>query len=183
MLRNKGFTMLEKVSLARPVRKLFSNRAKGRSFLTGFTFIELILVAVIILVLIGVSVPIFRSSSSSAHLKAVSQNLAQLMRYAQAKSIAERKLVRVNFDFEQGAFWLSVQGGAVTDTDTFERIEGRWGTVVEAPEGITISGETPFITFYPDGSSDKTKIKIYNKAGEAFSVTAQRSISYVEVKR
>lgn len=149
----------------------------------GFTFIELVLVAVIILVLIGVSVPMFRSSSNSAHLKTISQSLVQLMRYAQAKSIAERKLCRVNFDFGQGIFWLSTQGGAFTDMDTFERIGGRWGAIVEAPEGITVSGETSFITFYPDGSSDKTEIKIYNRAGEAFSITAQRSISYVEVKK
>lgn len=146
----------------------------------AFTFIELILVAALILVLVGASVPLFRKSFSGIQAKDTSQNVVQLMRYAQAKAIAERKLSRVNFDFIEGAFWLSVQDEA--SPQEFKRLKGKWGLTFKAPEGISIEGEASFITFYPDGTSDKTKIEISDNKASSFTITTQRTIKYVEVE-
>ena len=154
---------------------------------TGLTFVELILVAILILVVAGLSLPLFRRPFRNIQLKNTCQELVQLMRYAQAKSIAERRLYRINFDFEQGAFWPTEQREDVSG-DKFKNIPGRWGKLnkapegisIKAPEGISVDGESAFITFYPDGSSDKIKIEISNVAGKKFIVTAQRNISYVQ---
>ena len=91
----------------------------------GFTFIELVLVTIIILILVGFIPPLFRKSFSGIQLKETTQNLTQLMRYVQARAIAERKVCRINFDFEQGTFWA-------------EGIKGRWGKTFNVPLGISI---------------------------------------------
>jgi len=149
-------------------------------FVTGFTFIELILVAALILVLVGISVPLFRRSFSGIQAKDASQNVVQLMRYAQAKAIAERKLCRVNFDFIERAFWLSVQDE--TSPQEFKRLKGKWGLTFKAPEGISIEGEASFVAFYPDGTSDKAKIKISDNKAATFTIITRRTIKYVQAE-
>lgn len=152
----------------------------------GFTFIELVLVSIIILVLVGLSTPLFRRSFSGVQLKQTCQNLTQLMRYLQAKAIAERNILRLNFDFAQGTFWPTVEDEE--SVGKFKRIKGRWGATVKAAEGvaiealeeISVSEGVPYISFYPDGSSDKTKIKISDNKGKSFIITTQRIITYAE---
>lgn len=154
----------------------------------GLTFIELILVAIIIFVLVGLSTPLFKTSFSGIQLKKTCQELIQLMRYAQAKSIAERGITRINLDFDKGTFWLSVQEDSASGK--FKRLGGRWGKVFTIAQAITIEPvgdlpedqEMPCISFYPDGTSDKAKIKISDKKGKAFIITTQRTISYAEIE-
>lgn len=150
----------------------------------GFTFIELVLVAVIILVAAGLSVPLFRKSFSSLHLKTTCQDLVRLMRYVQTKSIVERRVCRVNFDLEKAFFWPTVQDE--TSRGEYKEIKGRWGKAVKIPNGILVESDiednASFISFYPDGSSTKAEIKLHDKKGKTFIITTQRTIGYAEVK-
>jgi len=146
----------------------------------GFTFVELILVTVIILVLVGLSTPLFRKPFRNIQLKNTCRNLVQLMRYGQAKTIAERRLSRVNLDVGKGIFWLTVQDD--TSPAEFKRIKERRGRTFKIPDNISIDSEISFITFYPDGSSDKAEIKISDNKGKAFIITTQRAIRYAEVE-
>lgn len=146
----------------------------------GFTFIELILVSIIILVLAGLSTPIFKSPFQTFRLKDTCQTIVQLMRYLQAKSIAERKPCRINFDLAQGSFWLTEQ--ADTSPAEFKRIKGRWAKIFKAPAGISIESQNSVVTFYPDGSSDKAEIKVSCGRGEAFLISAGRNINYVSIE-
>ena len=102
------------------------------------------------------------------------------MRYVQAKAIAERKFCRINFDFGKGTFWPTVQDE--TSPTEFKKIKGRWGKTFRTPAGISINGESSSITFYPDGSSEKTEIKISNNEGKTFTITTQKNIGYVKIE-
>lgn len=146
----------------------------------GFTFIELVLVTVIILILVGLSTPLFKRPFSSIQLRNTCQDLVQLMRYVQTKSIAERKFCRINFDFEKGIFWPTVQDD--TQPEKFVKIKGSQGMPFKVPLGISIEGESSFIAFYPDGTSDKADIKISDTRGKTFTVTTQRNTGYVKIE-
>jgi len=146
----------------------------------GFTFIELALVAIIILVLVGLSTPLFRRPFSSIQLKNTCQNIVQLIRYIQAKAIAERKFCQINFDFEKGIFWLTMEDD--TSPGEFKRIKGKWGATFKVPDGISINSDTSFITFYPDGSSDQARIRIFDSKGKAFTVITQKNFGYVKIE-
>jgi Tfp pilus assembly protein FimT len=146
----------------------------------AFTFIELVLVATIILVLIGFVVPIFRKSFYNIKLRNTCQNIVQLMRYAQVQAIAERKFCKINFDFEKGTYQLTVADNNFPDE--FKNIAGKWGNMFTVPESVSISGENPFIIFYPDGNLDKVKITISDNETKTFTINAQRSIRCVQTE-
>lgn len=127
-------------------------KVKSKSRLSAFTLIELALVTVIILIIAGLSAPRLRRPFRSIQLKNTSQGIVNLLRYAQARSIAEREIQRIDFDN------------------------------FKIPGGISISSESDFINFYPDGSADKAEIKISDNKGKAFTVTIQRNTGYVRVE-
>jgi len=170
-----------------PIGKQKPTRNKVPS---GFTLIELVLVCVIILILVTLSTPLFRNPFAGVRAGNTCRQLSHLMRYVQAKAIAERRLCRINFNFEQGSFWPAVEKDE--SPGEFEPIKGKWGKTFDLPQGVSISGsgeafsgkagESPVIRFYPDGSSDKAEIKIFGSDEDVFTVTTQRNIGYVDVR-
>ncbi len=152
----------------------------SRSRNKGFVLIELVLVAAIILVLAGLAIPLFGSPFRDIQLKDTSQNLVQLMRYVQAKAIAERKFCRINFDFAKGIFWPTVESD--THSGEFSRIKGKRGKAHNLAPDISIAGKSAFVTFYPDGSSDQAKIEISHSRGKAFTITTPRYIGDVKIE-
>lgn len=151
-------------------------RARERN--KGFTFIELVLVTIIMLILLGFSTPFFKKPFANLQLKRTTQDLMQLMRYVQAKAIAQRELHQINLDFSKSSFWASIKKD--DSSGELRRLSGRWGKTFQTPEGISIASESSVITFYPNGSSDKAEIKISNITGEAFIITTDRTIKYAE---
>lgn len=151
-----------------------------RKFKAGFTFIELVLVSIIIMVLVGLSAPVFKKPFNKIQLKNTSQDIAQLMRYLQTKAIAERRLYRINFDYQENIFWPTAQ--SQLHPADFEKMKERQGKTKRLADGLSLEGETSFITFYPDGSSDKAKIVISDTSGESLSICTQKHIGYVKVE-
>ena len=163
--------------LIRLLHNRFSNKL-------AFTFIELILVTLIILIFAGLSSPLFRRPFTNIQLKSTSQHLVQLMRRLQAKAVAERQFCRLNFDFTKNIFWPSVKidnSGGVS----FAEIKEKWGKPFRVPQGLSISSidkDITFITFYPDGSTDQAEIKISDNKGRVFTVSTQKHIGYIKVE-
>lgn len=146
----------------------------------GFTFIELALATIVILILVGLATPLFRKPFSDLQLKNTGQTIVRLIRYAQAKAIAERRYTRINFDLDQGTFWSTVKNE--DSLGQFQRIEGKWGQVFKAPKGTSIYLERPLITFYPDGSCDQTEIKLSDGKGKDLSISIEKNIGYVNIQ-
>ncbi|MBN2097659.1 MAG: prepilin-type N-terminal cleavage/methylation domain-containing protein [Candidatus Omnitrophica bacterium] len=151
----------------------------------GFTLIELVLVASIILILVAVTAPQFRGPFQKIQLKNTCQNLVQLMRYAQARAVAERRLCRINFDLEEMSFWLTSADAA--EAGKFSNIQGRWGRRFKFAQGVSVqlelegeANEERFITFYPDGSQEKARVQITDRAGETFTITTQRNVQVIQ---
>ena len=143
----------------------------------GFTLLELVLAVIVILILVNAATPTFRRPFERLQLRRDAQTLAQLMRYVQARAIAERTPHQINFDFSAKAYWAS-KGEAA--------IDGRWGKTFKLPPTIKIAGnldvDRSFITFYPNANVDQAVIALTNEHGESFNVIAQRKIGYVEIK-
>jgi len=74
----------------------------------GFTLIELVLVGLIILIMVSVSVPMFRRTFSNVQLDETAYNIVKFMNYARAKAIAERVRAKLDFDFDTGEYRLTV---------------------------------------------------------------------------
>lgn len=147
---------------------------------SGFTLIELLLIVITISVLAGLTAPLLRGSYSRAELKKHSQQIVSLMRYLQNKAIAERKICRLDFDLEKKTFWAREK--EPFSQDDFARIEDRWGRTFKLAPDTIIEIQKPFVTFYPNGSSDERRITLTNKRGESFSITTQKKIGYIKIE-
>lgn len=177
-LLNKG-TPLETVFsnegyrrfLTGPVGNRISNRAgftpipitpiedKRRQLVRGFTLLELILVILILSVLTGLSIPVFRKTFVNLQLDAFSLDLSSVLNYARQMAIFNRSEYRVRFNLDEKKFWIE-QEISEKQGLKFEMIKGRFGKVYTLPETIDIESSKEYITFYPDGSSDIITITI-----------------------
>ena len=136
----------------------------------GFTLIELVLVALIILVIIGLSTPLFRRQFSGLEMKNASFNIAKAVNYAQEMAIIDRTVYKVNFDFEKGVFWITKRMVS-EDVETYTEISGRYGRIFYMPKGAALTGKTAEIMLYPDGRSDAGVIQISDKNGDGYEVS------------
>ena len=133
---------------------------------SSFTLIELILVILLISILIGLSTPLFKRTFSGLQLKNTTFNITKIINYAQEIAIVERVNYKVNFDFEEGNFWITKLDES-GDIPVYKRIGGRHGRIFLLPRELIIAGKKEEIILYPDGRSDEVEIKIIDKSGES----------------
>ena len=144
----------------------------------GFTLVELVFVILLIAILAGFSVPLFRSTFSELKLKDTAFNLAKIVNYAQEMAILERVSYKLNFNLAEGKFWLS--RCAAFGLPACRRFGGKYGKTFRLPRGLHFSaGEG--ISFYPDGRSDTAEIKIVDRDWEGRILRVKGFGSRVEI--
>jgi len=92
----------------------------------GFTLIELVLVVVILMVVVGISTPLFRNTYRELPLRESAHNISRLMAYARERSVAEGKKHRIQFDTVNRSYRLTaVEGG--DEGQISKRLQERMG--------------------------------------------------------
>lgn len=142
----------------------------------SFTLIELILVVCIISILVGLSTPRFRKTFVDIQLEAEVNRFVSLIRYAQAESIIEKTVIRLNIDSSKGRVWL-----ARRKNGEFEIIQGKFGRVFFIPSNINCISDSEKIDFFSDGSSESANIVLINTNNKAYKLSAGRAIGHVKV--
>ena len=158
----------------------------------GFTLVELMFVSVIMLTLVGMSIPRLNRAYPYYALKSSSKNLAALMRYAQNLAVVEQICYRLNVDLEKNSYWLtrksSLNGASPED---YEAVSTPLGNTQFLPQTISfhsfklkdsrLSGQK-YLSCYPDGYVDETTVVIVDKFGDNLSVMAGGRIGRVTIK-
>jgi prepilin-type N-terminal cleavage/methylation domain-containing protein len=142
----------------------------------GVTFVELVIVVVILSILLVFAVPNMRGIYERNKLVSASRQIISLIRYARAEAITGEREIELNFDIEKNKYWL--------DLKKYSHILGSGDRKAERPELIeqelslpqfvyfskvtTENDEagrekTGIITFYPDGSATGASIVLVNK--------------------
>lgn len=107
----------------------------------GFTFIELILVVLIIAALVGISLPRFRKAFNNLQLNNFASELQDQLTFWQERAIIEKKPIVLKIDSEDPKnkkYYTQFMG-----TETRIKSYG-------IPSGITVGFEPAEIIFYPD---------------------------------
>ncbi|MEK7198668.1 MAG: prepilin-type N-terminal cleavage/methylation domain-containing protein, partial [Bacteroidota bacterium] len=135
-----------------------------KKFVTGFTLFELLIVISIIMIVLGLSKPLFRKTFSDIKLSATVSDIVSLMRYAQERAIVQGVVFRLNFDTEKGEYWLTkAKQEDSKSMVTFENVPGKFGRHLSVSEDLTIVGlEASSIDFYPDGEISQGKVTLNN---------------------
>lgn len=131
--------------------------AKSKVFLTGYTFIEVFIVIIIIGILVGISLPNLKRSFNELQINSFTRQLQGFMNYLHERSIVEGKIIYLDIDKENKEYWAKIK-----------EAEGRLKTY-PIPQGIDIElnkkvdSENKEIIFYPDGTIDKVTVRISNR--------------------
>ena len=114
---------------------------------SGFTLIELAIVASLILVLVVVSTPLFKTTFGNLELKDSAYNIAKMLRYAEASAVMEEKTYKIVFDFDKRAYWLLKESEKDSGKE-FEKAAGRFGNKFFLPKEISLTGDKNELIFF-----------------------------------
>jgi len=149
---------------------------------SAFTLIELTLVTVIILALVGLSIPLFKRTFSGLSAKDAAFNISKLVSYAQEKAVIDRKNYKIVFDFNLKKYQL-VEWKQSGEKPSYVKVQGRFGKAFILPQGLFFydpksdttqkAGEAykKQAVFYPDGHCDGLLIYVVDNAGTGYSIT------------
>ena len=155
---------------------------KGRGKV-GFTFIELLMVIVILGIFVAMATPNFRNTYLELELSSQARSLAKFLTYAQERAVVEGKTYRFEMNPVQGRYWLVVERESEGEDGThFGRIEGRYGRVVKLPSGISVASDKEKILFYPDGGSDSFSLSLKDQEGRELVLKNGKPIGVVHVE-
>lgn len=149
----------------------------------GFTFIELLIVIVIIGILTGMVMPKLKTAYNNFQMDSFVKNVYYLAKYLQASAIYSRQVYRLDIvEDENGQYFLAKYK---SDEGEFANIKGRFAKPYMVPQGVTISLEPQdktSIFFYPDGSIDETKVIYRDKADKEIVLVFKGSGTDIEIK-
>ena len=166
MLFSRGFTPLE-IKLRR------------QKFLTGYTLIELILLAIIIVTLVGISAPQFRNTFSDLQLKDASFNLSSLISFTQERAIVEGVPFKLVLDADKARYYL--EKADPKNPAKYVMLEEKTGRVFTLPRDIKLKTDKKEVIFYPDGHSDKAVIYFVGK-NKSLKISLKGNLGYVKIE-
>jgi type II secretory pathway pseudopilin PulG len=140
---------------------LTSNSLRHRP-IKGFTFIELIVIVIILSILIGLSIPQLKKTSAHFELENFTKNIYFLCNYLQSSAISEAKIHSLNF-FEETR---ELKPYFLKNDGQWQALKTRFARFYKLPEKITLEitpAEKKSIFFYPDGSADKLVLTFKNE--------------------
>lgn len=112
----------------------------------GYTLIELVVVISLLGLMAGIALPDFKKNAANSNLKTAAFELAENIRLAQQKSIAEGLPYKIVIDLERG--------------DNYQILAGKQGKLVKLPKNVIFSwtsytnvGKT--IIFGPSGAPNQ----------------------------
>lgn len=145
----------------------------------GYTLIELILLAIIIMILVAISTPRFRRTFSDLELSDAAFNLAKLISFAQEKAVVEGVCYKLILQKDKSKYFLTRQDHKTPDK--YIRIKEKAGRLFALPSGIKLKTDKKEIIFYPDGHSDRAVITFLGKR-KNLTLNVKGNLGYVKIK-
>lgn len=156
--------------------------AQNRSGARAITFIELLVVVIILSVFIGVSAPQFRKSFEGFEAENFIKNIYYLASYLQNSAISQGRIYCLNIAPGEGKFWVTNKIG-----DRFEPSKERFTKASQAPGGLKISfvpdkAEQASIYFYPDGSVEQITIAFEDKYSKKVYLDIKGTMGGIKIR-
>lgn len=138
-----------------------------RRLQAGFTFLELLVVVLIVALVVGVSAPRFRRTFRHLQLQLFASDVAKVLTYASKRAVARGEMLRIHFDVEGRRYWLVAAQSASPERE-FKRVAGKFGRSSSVPGAIYLDPSAGAVTFYPDGRADPFEMIIFDNSRERY---------------
>jgi len=150
---------------------------KACSKRSGFTLIEVTLVSVIILILITLSMPLFRRTYEDLKITSCTKDISQIIHFSRQRAIFERRNYRFVIDSDNNSYQILVQD---EESDKFIPLADRWGRVYNVAKDIEIRTDKKQIDFSPSGVSDSAIIYIIRE-NKTYSIILDGSTGSIKI--
>ncbi len=157
-----------KVGFTPPFLKSFKLKP-GRA---GYTFIELMLTASIVLIIVGLSTPLLRNTFYALRVNLQAKDLSSLMNLARERAVFTRTEHLIRIDTANNTYRMFT---ADLQKNVQVPVEGRWGRSFKIAASLKVECSQEDIKFFPDGSSSGAIISFSDSAGKKsrLNVSAQ----------
>lgn len=154
----------------------------------GFTYLELIIVLVVLALTTAVILPRFNASMVGLNFTQTQAALLTDLRYAQARAILQRQPVQFALsDNTTPGYQLFVK--TTPEPAEWQPIPGRFGRLrklsrelslaVRLPDGQT--RQPPAVTFYPSGQADPAQLVVTSAAHQSATVLVDEATGQVSL--
>ena len=148
--------------------------SNSRSSSHGFTLIELLMTMAIAVSIMAISAAAYSRLSSSAALKATSQDILVTLRRARNSAITKSKETAFSVDNNKRIYW-------VVGANRQRVIDSSLNLEIFSAKNLSANENISQIRFAPDGSSSGGEIKISN-GKKAYSIVVEWLSGKVEIK-
>lgn len=152
--------------------KVMNKNIQSRSL--GFTLIEILMTLVIAAAITAISATAYSRLSSSAALKATSQDILVTLRRARISAIAKSEEVAFAFDNDRNIYW-------VIGSQRQRLIDSSLNLKMFSAKGLSAKKNISHIRFAPDGSSSGGEIEITN-GKKAYNIAVEWLSGKVELR-
>lgn len=142
----------------------------------GFTFIELMVVIIIITVLTSISAPLFKKTFAKIQLDQTLRQLQTFIGFLHQRSVIERKIIYLKVDNQQKQYW-----GQIHDSPARLRSYSFPEKFILDVKKIT-NPHDESISFYPDGAIDAVTIEISTPEEKSLSITTEGVYGGAKIK-
>lgn len=150
------------------------NSSYRRRYSLGFTLIEILITLVIAAVITAISATAYSRLSSSAALKATSQDILVTLRRARISAIAKSEEVAFSVDNNKRIYW-------VVGSNRQRLLDSSLDLKIFSARGLSANKDISQIRFAPDGSSSGGEIKISN-GKKVYSIVVEWLSGKVEIR-
>lgn len=151
-----------------------SSSSYRRKSSLGFTLIEILMTLVIAAVITAISSTAYSRLSSSAALKATSQDILVTLRRARISAIAKSEEVAFSVDNDKRIYW-------VAGSSRQRLLDSSLDLQIFSAKGLSANKNISQIRFAPDGSSSGGEIKISN-GKKVYSIVVEWLSGKVEIR-
>ena len=138
----------------------------------GFTYLELLVVVVILGLITGAMIPVFRGSFNGIKAKSATRNLIATLFFAQDRAVSSGIEHRLCLDPRTNSYWVErFNGYTKKQQKRFTPVQERYGEKHPLPDFLILTDvrapasgkeKIPRIACYPNGSCDVVQLKLHN---------------------
>ncbi len=171
----------------------------------GFTFIEIMMVMVIVMLLLAISLPRLQGSWQKARLKRAGRDIAGMLRYARNAAVLRELPCEVRFDPEESLYQFvmldefqqpieqkrrrrrrrpedKIDFSVGGDVAGVRRLDDVYISAIYTAAPLTEDTERPRIIYYADGSATPATIVLQDSKDRAINVEVYRTTGMARVE-
>lgn len=145
----------------------------------GFTFVEILIVILIIGVVLGITLPRFQSTFDNLKARSCARNLHAMLKFAQERAILDQQFYRVAHLREQNRVRLEKK-----EKEKFEPVGGPRGRPLklEPPLELQWDSRDTHVDFGPEGELEKAEIDVLFEGKRRFHITVGEPLGRITLE-